>query len=78
MRASWWLLGAAAGAGAAYALLRRNRKQNAPALEQPHRIQSEKEAEQVKALLEDVAHRPDIPDTPVKHAFEEALHPHER
>lgn len=81
MRTSLWLTGIAIGAGVGYYALRRKRGEQAehrakPELEPKHRIQTEEEAAQVEAMLEDVAHRDDIPDTPVKHAFEEALHEH--
>ena len=37
-------------------------------------IQDERATEEVADMLDDVVHRDDIPETEVKHAFEQAVH----
>lgn len=77
MRRGLFALGALIGAGLAYYYL--NRPEHAVTGEtweprQPkHDIQGPEEREAVAALIDDVVHEPDAPDTPIKQAFEHAL-----
>ena len=86
MKARTLLLGAAIGTGAYLALSgqgkrlidrvntrmqeRRAKRHLTPA----QTIQDERASEEVADMLDEVVHRDDIPDTEVKHAFEQAVH----
>jgi hypothetical protein len=78
MKKGMFALGAAIGVGVAYwysttrSAERREKGVWTPPPEK-HAIQGEDERETVAALIDEVVHEPDAPDTPVKQAFEHAL-----
>jgi hypothetical protein len=75
MRTGWLLVGVSLGlAGAAYlAQGQAGRAGRTPATTPKQRLQDDEAREALGHMIEDVAHRPDIPETPVKHAFEHAV-----
>ena len=78
MRVGMLAIGAAIGAGLAYYYLNREatrveEKDTWQAPQHKHDIQGPEEREAVASLIDEVVHEPDVPDTPVKQAFEHAL-----
>lgn len=49
-----------------------------PHLHGAHKSTTDQNHEDLEHMVDDVAHRPDIPDTEMKHAFEEAVEEHHR
>ena len=75
MRMGWLLVGVALGI-AGFTSMSQERQVQAgrePARTPGHRVQDDGAREAVGHMIEDVAHRPDIPETPIKQAFEHAL-----
>lgn len=76
MRAGWLLVGLLLGAAGYYAWTAQGTTgQRAPrtTLEPRHRVQDEQAAAAVGSMIDEVVHNPDIPETPVKQAFEHAI-----
>ncbi len=76
MRYGLFALVAAIGAGVAYYAMNRQPTTEKAFRETPeprHRVQGKGEREDIAALIDEVIHAPDVPDTPVKQAFEHAL-----
>lgn len=77
MRYGLLALGAAVGAGMAYAAMaQRSKARTAGPRETPeprHGVQGDDEREAVAALIDEVVHEPGVPDTIVKQAFAHAL-----
>ena len=74
MKARTWLLLASAGAGAYLYYSGQGRKlvQRANTMLEERREARDKH--QLAHMLDEVVHQNDIPDTPVKQAFEQAVH----
>jgi hypothetical protein len=75
MRMGWMLLGVALGI-AGVARMSQEREEQAgrePAKTPRQRVQDDDAREALGHMIEDVAHRPDIPETPIKQAFEHAI-----
>ena len=86
MKARALLIGGAIGAGAYLALsgqgkrlidqvnARMRERRAKERLTPAQTIQDERATEEVADMLDEVVHRDDIPNTEVKHAFEQAVH----
>lgn len=78
MRKGMLMLGAAIGAAAAYYYMNspsatREEKETWTPPQAKHGIQGPEERESVASLIDEVVHEPDVPNTPIKQAFEHAL-----
>lgn len=75
MRMGWLFLGVALGVAgvASRSQERQGQAGREPAETPPGRAQGDEAREALGHMLEDVAHRPGIPETPIKQAFEHAI-----
>lgn len=74
MRARTWLMLAGAGAGAYLYYSGQGRKLMDRVNTRLEERREQQDKHQLAHMLDEVVHQDDIPDTPVKQAFEQAVH----
>lgn len=77
MKARTFLFLAGVGAGAYLYYSGQGRKLIDAANTRMEELRQQRSTEELSNMLDEVVHRDDIPDTPVKAAFEQAVHPHQ-
>jgi hypothetical protein len=79
MRSGWLIFGVLLGVAGYMVWTNQAKEQAVPAAtvdatgEPKHRVQDDKAKAAVGAMIDEVVHHPDIPETPVKQAFEHAI-----